>query len=217
MDTFVKSEQIIVMENGNGSPCINLTSVPKETCTTLIEHKCDFIILEGMGRAIHTNLHAHFTVGKRSKYNLPRIQTQRKFRLQTRLWTWVAYKYFIFLKIDGFLREIPPRILLFWHLEVNLRRLRVSGPILTLFSRAQISWTDDIRPNRIFSLEHLTPKVYGDSISADTAPTGGWNQLIKLKTSNAKGFCYSHLTVSKLLSFDCKLNSLSKLGIFSLF
>ena len=85
MDTFVKSEQIIVMENGNGSPCINLTSVPKETCTTLIEHKCDFIILEGMGRAIHTNLHAHFTVGKRSKYNLPRIQTQRKFRLQTRL------------------------------------------------------------------------------------------------------------------------------------
>ena len=123
MDTFVKSEQIIVMENGNGSPCINLTSVPKETCTTLIEHKCDFIILEGMGRAIHTNLHAHFTVGKRSKYNLPRIQTQRKFRLQTRLWTWVAYKYFIFLKIDGFLREIPPRILLFWHLEVNLRRL----------------------------------------------------------------------------------------------
>ena len=67
MDTFVKSEQIIVMENGNGSPCINLTSVPKETCTTLIEHKCDFIILEGMGRAIHTNLHAHFTVGKRSR------------------------------------------------------------------------------------------------------------------------------------------------------
>ena len=67
METFVKSEQIIVMENGNGSPCINLTSVPKETCATLIEHKCDFIILEGMGRAIHTNLHAHFTVGKRLK------------------------------------------------------------------------------------------------------------------------------------------------------
>ena len=67
METFVKTEQIIVMENGNGSPCINLTSVPKETCATLIEHKCDFIILEGMGRAIHTNLHAHFTVGKRLK------------------------------------------------------------------------------------------------------------------------------------------------------
>jgi len=62
MDNFVKTEQIIVMENGNGSPCINLTSVPKETCATLIQHKCDFIILEGMGRAIHTNLHAHFTV-----------------------------------------------------------------------------------------------------------------------------------------------------------
>ena len=52
------------MENGSGSPCINLSTVPKDLVNHLEEHGCDLIVLEGMGRAIHTNLQAKFNIGK---------------------------------------------------------------------------------------------------------------------------------------------------------
>ena len=77
------------------------------------------------------------------------------------------------------------------------------------------SLTNDPRPNPIFLLKYLTQRVYGDSISADIAPPGGRNQLIKIKTLNAKGFRYSHPTVTKLVSFDCKFIFLSAMGFFS--
>ena len=78
------------------------------------------------------------------------------------------------------------------------------------------SLTNHPRPNPIFLFKHLTQRVYADSISADTAPPGGWNQLIKIETLNAKGFRYSHPTVTKLVSFDCKFYPFSTPGFFSL-
>ena len=78
------------------------------------------------------------------------------------------------------------------------------------------SLTNHPRPNPIFLFKHLTQRVYADSISADTAPPGGRNQLIKIETLNAKGFRYSHPTVTKLVSFDCKFYPFSTPGFFSL-
>ena len=59
--------------------------------------------------------------------------------------------------------------------------LRVSHPIFTQTLKTQIFLTDDARTDTILSLCHLTPKVYSDSISADTTPTSGRKELIKLK------------------------------------
>ena len=63
LSQLIRSERIIVMENGSGSPCINLASVPCNLVAHLEENHCDLIVLEGMGRAIHTNLHAKFNIG----------------------------------------------------------------------------------------------------------------------------------------------------------
>ena len=41
--------------------------------------------------------------------------------------------------------------------------------------------TDDVRPITIFLLKHLTSKVYHDSISGDSAPISGGNELIEIE------------------------------------
>ena len=94
--------------------------------------------------------------------------------------------------------------------------LRVFPSFFDLSLKTQHSLTNNSIPNPIFLFEHLTQRVYADSISADFAPPGGRNQLIKLETLNAKGFRYSHPTVTKLVSFDCKFYSFSTPGFFSL-
>ena len=47
-----------------------------------------------------------------------------------------------------------------------------------------------------FLLKHLTQEVYDDSISADSAPTSGSGEQLKIKTSNAIGFRYRRAEVS---------------------
>jgi len=69
MDTAATMDAIIanalasgmmsIVANGSGSPCINLRLVSEELAQASSE--CDLLILEGMGRAIHTNLDALFT------------------------------------------------------------------------------------------------------------------------------------------------------------
>ena len=53
-----------------------------------------------------------------------------------------------------------------------------------------------LRSNPIFLLKFLTQKVYDDSISADSAPTSGSDEQLKIKTSNAIGFRYRRAEVS---------------------
>ena len=68
--------------------------------------------------------------------------------------------------------------------------------------------------NLIFLSDHLTLEVYSDSLSAAVAPPGGDIQLIKIETSNAKGFRYSQPIVTILVSFDCKFYAFYTMGFF---
>ena len=51
-------------------------------------------------------------------------------------------------------------------------------------------------------------------MSADSMPTCGGKELMKIETSNAIGSRYRHTEVKKLALFDCKLKCLSMLGFF---
>ncbi|EEF51993.1 Pantothenate kinase, putative [Ricinus communis] len=53
------SVPLMVVENGCGSPCIDLRQVSSELAAAAKD--ADLIILEGMGRALHTNFNAGFT------------------------------------------------------------------------------------------------------------------------------------------------------------
>ena len=50
-----------------------------------------------------------------------------------------------------------------------------------------------------------------NTISDDTAPSSGVNELRKIATSNSIYFRHSNLILMKLLPFDYKLKSLSKM------
>ncbi|BAT79514.1 hypothetical protein VIGAN_02241500 [Vigna angularis var. angularis] len=52
------SVPLMVVENGCGSPCIDLRQVSSELAAAAKD--ADLLILEGMGRALHTNLNARF-------------------------------------------------------------------------------------------------------------------------------------------------------------
>ncbi|GAU44903.1 hypothetical protein TSUD_137350 [Trifolium subterraneum] len=52
------SVPLMVVENGCGSPCIDLRQVSSELAAAAKD--ADLIILEGMGRSLHTNLYAQF-------------------------------------------------------------------------------------------------------------------------------------------------------------
>ncbi|KAH6558249.1 hypothetical protein KP509_1Z072000 [Ceratopteris richardii] len=50
---------LMVVENGCGSPCLDFRQVSSELSE--LAKDADLIILEGMGRALHTNYNARFT------------------------------------------------------------------------------------------------------------------------------------------------------------
>ncbi|KAJ8947433.1 hypothetical protein NQ318_009639 [Aromia moschata] len=52
--------QLITVENGQRGPCLDLSHLSPKLCDVM---KCaDLVIIEGMGRAVHTNLYAKFAV-----------------------------------------------------------------------------------------------------------------------------------------------------------
>jgi len=53
-----ESAPLMVVENGCGSPCIDFRQVSSELAAAAKD--ADLLILEGMGRALHTNLNARF-------------------------------------------------------------------------------------------------------------------------------------------------------------
>lgn len=53
--------QLSIMESGQGSPCLDLRLIDKNLANTLRQSEADLIVLEGMGRAIHTNFYASFS------------------------------------------------------------------------------------------------------------------------------------------------------------
>ncbi|ESO96157.1 hypothetical protein LOTGIDRAFT_116077 [Lottia gigantea] len=55
------SERLLVMENGQGSPCLDLRLIDYDLVNTMKKLETDLVILEGMGRAVHTNFQARFS------------------------------------------------------------------------------------------------------------------------------------------------------------
>ncbi|KAL5723803.1 pantothenate kinase [Ranunculus cassubicifolius] len=66
------SVPLMVVENGCGSPCIDLRQVSSELAAAAKD--ADLIILEGMGRALHTNFNARF---KCDTLKLAMVKNQR--------------------------------------------------------------------------------------------------------------------------------------------
>ncbi|RZC40801.1 pantothenate kinase 4, partial [Asbolus verrucosus] len=52
--------QLLTVENGQKGPCLDLTNLSPELCRMM--STADLVVIEGMGRAVHTNLYAKFTV-----------------------------------------------------------------------------------------------------------------------------------------------------------
>lgn len=48
------------INSGQSSPCLDLSRLSKILVDVMVDNKVDLIVLEGMGRAIHTNLYAKF-------------------------------------------------------------------------------------------------------------------------------------------------------------
>jgi len=48
------------LDSGQGSPCLDLTKLNKKVTDAMKKNLCDLLVLEGMGRAVHTNLFAEF-------------------------------------------------------------------------------------------------------------------------------------------------------------
>jgi hypothetical protein len=59
-NAFYQTHRLLVMETGSGSPCLDFNRVNVELAETCLKYKVDLIILEGMGRAVHTNYYAKF-------------------------------------------------------------------------------------------------------------------------------------------------------------
>jgi len=58
--TALSDSRLLVMESGQGSPCLDLRYTDFDLSEKIKECRADLVILEGMGRAIHTNYNAVF-------------------------------------------------------------------------------------------------------------------------------------------------------------
>lgn len=54
----LRDERLMLVQSGSSSPCLDLSRLDKVLATVVRERKTDLVIIEGMGRAIHTNYYA---------------------------------------------------------------------------------------------------------------------------------------------------------------
>jgi hypothetical protein len=59
-DAYYETKKLILFETGSGSPCLDLSRINIELAKCLEDNSIDLLILEGMGRAIHTNFNTKF-------------------------------------------------------------------------------------------------------------------------------------------------------------
>ncbi len=57
---FYVSKHLIIMETGSSSPCLDLSRINVDLAKLIVANRVDLVIIEGMGRAIHTNFYAKF-------------------------------------------------------------------------------------------------------------------------------------------------------------
>ena len=53
-------KRLLIVENGSASPCLDLSRINIDLAELMKSSRVDLVILEGMGRAIHTNYNARF-------------------------------------------------------------------------------------------------------------------------------------------------------------
>uniref|UniRef100_A0AAY4EV41 4'-phosphopantetheine phosphatase n=1 Tax=Denticeps clupeoides TaxID=299321 RepID=A0AAY4EV41_9TELE len=53
-----KEDRLTLVQSGSSSPCLDLSRLDKVLATVVRERQTDLVIIEGMGRAIHTNYYA---------------------------------------------------------------------------------------------------------------------------------------------------------------
>uniref|UniRef100_A0A1B0BSE3 4'-phosphopantetheine phosphatase n=2 Tax=Nemorhina TaxID=44051 RepID=A0A1B0BSE3_9MUSC len=53
-------KRLLVFGNGQRGPCLDMRTLPQDLCEALKTYQTDLLIIEGMGRALHTNLYARF-------------------------------------------------------------------------------------------------------------------------------------------------------------
>ena len=61
MAQCLKNGRLECINSGQSSPCLDLSRLNKSLVELMTERKVDLLVLEGMGRAIETNLLARFT------------------------------------------------------------------------------------------------------------------------------------------------------------
>ncbi len=59
-EAYYDSKTLTVIETGSASPCLDLSRIQVDVAQLICHNEVDLIILEGMGRAIHTNYNAKF-------------------------------------------------------------------------------------------------------------------------------------------------------------
>jgi len=57
----LNSGSLMIAENGQGSPCLDLSRLDGALANLIKSMDVDLIVIEGMGRAIHTNYSTAFT------------------------------------------------------------------------------------------------------------------------------------------------------------
>ncbi|XP_055387622.1 4'-phosphopantetheine phosphatase [Condylostylus longicornis] len=61
IDAALREKQLLVYGNGQKGPCLDMRNLPADLCEAIRTNDVDLLIIEGMGRALHTNLNAKFT------------------------------------------------------------------------------------------------------------------------------------------------------------
>lgn len=61
MHTALAEGRLLAMETAQASPCLDLSRLNQDLADTMCEQKVDLLVIEGMGRALHTNLEAQFS------------------------------------------------------------------------------------------------------------------------------------------------------------
>ncbi|XP_012149721.2 4'-phosphopantetheine phosphatase [Megachile rotundata] len=57
----IKDNRLIAMETAQAGPCLDLSRLSLDLCLAMVKHNVDLVVLEGMGRTVHTNLYSKMT------------------------------------------------------------------------------------------------------------------------------------------------------------
>lgn len=58
IEKALEEGNLLAMETGQAGPCLDLSRLNLDLCLAMIKHNVDLIVIEGMGRTLHTNLYA---------------------------------------------------------------------------------------------------------------------------------------------------------------